>query len=225
MSQRATGTVQYGIRKFDLSKDRNGEQNYELIQAPNTSVISTLDVPDECRLHLGNASSPGLDLREYDFLKRDSAFGQVYLSNPTGATGTLRLLFGVDIEAERSEDVTVEQINSTVTTDLSSDIGRSVGTVRVEDVTPVTGSTGTTATDVTLDLGRYRSNVDWFVDVSGAATLTVEVRTDGGTWRQLDTVSYSSATTEVEQYETAFDEIRASVDANLNTLQGSAKGL
>lgn len=114
MSQRATGTVQYGIREFDLSVDRQGEQNYKLIQTPNTRVVSTISVPDECYLHFGGRESPGLDLRNYANLSRESAFGQVYLSNPAG-TGTLRLLFGVDLEVDTGDDIdTVGTISSTV---------------------------------------------------------------------------------------------------------------
>jgi hypothetical protein len=116
-SQRASGTVQYGIREFDLSIDRESEQDYELIQAPNTRLISMLDVPDECRLHLGTAQSPGLDLRDYSLLERETAFGQLYLSNPTSSSGTLRLLFGVDLDAETEGVIeSVESIQGTVET-------------------------------------------------------------------------------------------------------------
>lgn len=108
---------------------------------------------------------------------------------------------------------------------LTDSSGTQIDPLARQDTSPVTGSTSTATTDVTLTLGDYRKDVDWFVDVSGSATLTVEVRVDGGTWRTFDTVDYGSATTEVEQYSTSFAEMRASVDANLNTLQGSAKGV
>jgi hypothetical protein len=101
----------------------------------------------------------------------------------------------------------------------------SLPAVDVSKTDVVTASTSSVNDDASLVLGPYRQNVDWFVDVSGAATLTVEVRTDGGTWREFDVVEYTGATTEVEQYSTAFAEMRASVDANLNTLEGSGKGL
>jgi hypothetical protein len=166
-SQRADGTVQYGIREFDLSTDRNGEQNYELIQAPNTRVISTIDVPDKCFLHFGSAQSPGLDLRDYSLFERETAFGQVYLSNPTGATGTLRLLFGVDLDTETEGVIdTVENISSTVTTDLSDDITRSVGVVRDETNTALNSFQYTTSS---TSAEQVDSN-----SVPNAATVTVQ---------------------------------------------------
>lgn len=103
--------------------------------------------------------------------------------------------------------------------------GTQVDPLSRQDTSPVTGSTTTADTDVTLTLGDYRKDVDFFVDTSGAANLTVEVRTSGGTWRTIDTINYGSATTTVESYTTRFAEIRASVDANLNVLEASSKGI
>lgn len=87
------------------------------------------------------------------------------------------------------------------------------------------GSTSTATNNVSLSLGPSIKDVDIFVDTSGSATLTVEVRRPGGAWREYDTVSYGSSATQVEQYSTAFSELRARVDSSLNTLELSAKGV
>lgn len=76
-----------------------------------------------------------------------------------------------------------------------------------------------------LTLGPLRRLVDLHVDTSGAATLTVEVSTDGTNWRTFDTVSYSSATQEVEQYDVAWEYVRAYLDSNRNLIEASAKGV
>jgi hypothetical protein len=128
----------------------------------------------------------------------------------------------VDLENNNAGTLPTEQQTPVQVEDSG---GTNIDPLARQDTSPVTGSTGTAGTDVPLVLGDYRKDVDWFVDVSGAATLTVEVRADGGTWRTFDTVDYSSATTEVEQYSTSFAEMRASVDQNLTTLEGSAKGV
>lgn len=226
MSARNTQTVQYGIRSFDLSVARENESEYELINLPEANTLLTLSVPDEAYFHFGTQTSPGLDLREWEQIgPKDKPFGQVYLENPAG-TGTLEVFFAVDLGGRTESSITtVESIEGTVTTDLSDDIGRSAGTVRVEDTGAVSGSTGTATDNVALTMGRNRKAIDVFVDTSGAATLTVETRLSGGTWRAFDTVDYASATTEVEQYETAYPEIRARVDSNLNTLEAVGKGL
>jgi hypothetical protein len=87
---------------------------------------------------------------------------------------------------------------------------------------PVSGTTSTAGQDVTLTLDG-RDTFDIYVDTSGDATLTVEVRSEGGTWRPFDTVSYTGASEEVEQFVTAFYDVRASVNQNLNTLEMSGK--
>jgi len=102
--------------------------------------------------------------------------------------------------------------------------GTNIDPLAAQNVSVLEDSTATAGNNVTFQLGGLRKDVDLFVDVSGPAMLTVEVRQSGGSWRQFDAISYSSATTEVEQYSTAFAELRARVDQNLNALEGSAKG-
>lgn len=75
-----------------------------------------------------------------------------------------------------------------------------------------------------LDLGRSRRRTDIHVDTSGPATLAVEVNVGGGDWLEYDTVSYSSATTEVEAFDIAFKLVRAYLDQNRNGITMSAKG-
>ena len=160
---------------------------------------------DELRVDIGGSGNLDVDLAE-------NSFGTITVTDD----GSLAISAynGGTLPTEQQSPVGVEDSNGTQIDPLSN-----------SDVSSVTDSTSTAATNVPLQLGEYRKDVDWFVDVSGSATLTVEVRVSGGTWRQFDTVSYSSATTEVEQYSTSFAEIRARVDSNLNTLEGSAKGI
>ena len=75
-----------------------------------------------------------------------------------------------------------------------------------------------------LQLGATRSVVDIHVDTSGDATLTVEVSTDGSTWRRLDTVSYTGASQYIEQYDTAYPHIRAYLNQNRTLVEMAAKG-
>lgn len=76
-----------------------------------------------------------------------------------------------------------------------------------------------------VNLGDLRTNADVFVDVSGAATLTVEVSTDGQTWREADSVDYASAATDLQQYHFAYQHVRAYVDANANAVEVVGRGL
>ena len=61
--------------------------------------------------------------------------------------------------------------------------------------------------------------------MSGAATVTIEVSTDGATWRPFESISVSQATAEIAQIDTAYQHVRAHADANLNTLELSGKGV
>lgn len=121
----------------------------------------------------------------------------------------------------------------------------SVGSdITVSDYTgstlPVTGSltvdqTGTdvkTATDsgtgsanaAEITLGPIRRRVDIHTETSGSATLTVEVSTDGSTWLEYETISYSSAIVEVEAFDIAFEYVRAYLNQSRNGITMSAKG-
>lgn len=76
-----------------------------------------------------------------------------------------------------------------------------------------------------IEQGRVSTHVDVFVDSSGAATLTVEVSTDGSTWRQADTVDYGSASVDFQQYEFAYEHVRAYLDTATNAVEVVGRGL
>lgn len=95
-----------------------------------------------------------------------------------------------------------------------------------EATDPVTDSdSGTGAANAArVTLGSLRRRADIHVDTSGAATLTVEVSVDDQNWLKYETVSYSSATVEVEAFDVAFEYVRAYLDQNRNGITMSAKG-
>lgn len=79
-----------------------------------------------------------------------------------------------------------------------------------------------------IDLGDVSTKVDVFVDVSGAATLTVEVSPTGafgGEEKQASTTDYGSASTDFQQFDFAYEYVRAYVDANLNDLEVVGRGV
>lgn len=76
-----------------------------------------------------------------------------------------------------------------------------------------------------IDLGSVSTEVDVFVDTSGAADLTVEVSTDGSTWREADTNSYGSDTTDFRQYDIAYQHVRAYLSANTTTVEVVGRGI
>lgn len=133
-------------------------------------------------------------------------------------------------EVDPATEQTLGSIDGKVATEttLSAVDSKLGGTLTVEpDVTTATatdsGTGGPNAAAVTL--GPDRTLLDVHVDTSGSATLTVEVSTDGGgTWLTFHTQDYASATTEVEQFRCAFDDVRAHLDQNRNGVTISAKG-
>lgn len=76
-----------------------------------------------------------------------------------------------------------------------------------------------------INLGRVSTKVDVFADVSGAAAITVEVSTDGSTWREAATTDLGAAGTDLQQYDFAYEHVRAYADANLNVLEVVGRGL
>lgn len=96
--------------------------------------------------------------------------------------------------------------------------------------TEATKDTGSTSSDgssnaAQVDLGRVSRAADVFVNNSGSAQLTVEVSEDNSTWRQADTQTYSSATTDFKQYEFAYPHVRAFLNASTNTVEVVGRGL
>jgi len=115
----------------------------------------------------------------------------------------------------------------TVPTALEDTTGTQVDPLAKDDAAVITASDSGTGSGnaAQLDLGPIRSSVDVHVDTSGAATLTVEVSTDGNNWRTYQTVDYGSGTATVEHFNTASGQIRAYLDSNRNLVEMSAKGL
>lgn len=71
-----------------------------------------------------------------------------------------------------------------------------------------------------LYIGQWSTrNVDLFVDTSGSATLTVEVKSGAGSWRPGDSFTYSSSVSKIEQLETTYPNIRAYLDTNRNLVE------
>lgn len=139
--------------------------------------------------------------------------------------------------------------DSTLSSTLSREVAAwSAGTLPVEQQTPVsledttgaavnpaqdvdgsstsatTSTTGkSNAAAVSVPDGRTSVTAAW--DVSGAATVTVEVSPDGGaTWYQEFTTSPSAAEVATHNFTTGFDDVRVYVDANLNNASIGAKG-
>lgn len=132
--------------------------------------------------------------------------------------------------------VTVQENNPIA---VSSDTTREIGKARVQDssgvlvdpvdasdLSQISASTATAGSSnaAVLDLGAHRKDADIFYDVSGSATVTIEVSTDNATWRPLHSESLSAAGTDILQFETSYRYIRTYADANLNTLEVVSKG-
>lgn len=87
-----------------------------------------------------------------------------------------------------------------------------------------TSSTGSgNAAAIAIADGRTTVTAAW--DVSGAATVTIEVSPDdGGTWYQEHEASSGGAETGTHTFETGFDDVRIYVDQALNSASIGAKG-
>lgn len=97
-------------------------------------------------------------------------------------------------------------------------------TTASEAVTDTTDSNGS-GNAASVNLGKLKTNVDVFADTSGAATLTVEVSSDGSTWREADSVDLGSATTDLQQYHFAYPHVRAYLDTATNTVEVVGRGV
>lgn len=136
------------------------------------------------------------------------------------------------------ESSALDVSGATVPTDLTSQQGRNLGKVRLMDSGGVlldsppeaasdsatTTSTGSgSAAAVTVPDGRTQVTAAW--DVSGSATITIEVSPDGGaTWYEEHKASPGSAETNTYSFSTGFDDVRVYVDQNLNSASIGAKG-
>jgi hypothetical protein len=154
------------------------------------------------------------------------------IADALGSNGTDHLLV--------QEDTALDVSGATVTTDLTSQTGRNLGKARLmdsgevlvdpaENVDGASTASTTTATGsgsaaaVSVPDGRTAVTAAW--DLSGSATVTVEVSPDGGTnWYQEYQVSPGSAETNTINFTTGFDDVRVFVDQNLNRASIGAKG-
>lgn len=115
------------------------------------------------------------------------------------------------------EDTPLDVSAATVPTDAENSDGSSVSAS-----TAATGSGNAAA--ISVPDGRTTCTAAW--DVSGAATVTVEVSPDGGaTWYQEHSAGPSEAVTGTHTFTTGFDDVRVYVDANLNSASIGAKGV
>jgi hypothetical protein len=99
-------------------------------------------------------------------------------------------------------------------------------TTAAEQIDASTTDTGASNAAV-LNLEEVRSDVDVVTDVSGSATLTIEVSATGefsGEEHEADTVSLNAGV-DFRQYDFAYQHIRGYVDANLTELELVARGV
>lgn len=233
-----TGGV--GELTFDLSEARGQgvEEPPETFIGGATTVVIE-NAPSEAYVRFGSPTNPRYDTDTWQGFRFDTPPRYMFVENPAG-TGTLRVVTG-EGDAELTPKQTIRAVSDSVEFDVSSRSGRNLGKSRLMDsagvlVDPLHEGSGAfrSATDsgtgagnaATVTTGPVRTNVDVFVDTSGSATLTVEVSPDdGSTWRYLDTVSYSSSTTEMEQYDTVYPDVRAYLDQNRNVVELATGGI
>jgi len=69
------------------------------------------------------------------------------------------------------------------------------------------------------------TKVDVYYSATGSAVLTIEVSTDGTTWREADTVSFTGSNEGFQQYDFAYRHVRAWLSDNTDTVEIVAGGL
>jgi hypothetical protein len=218
--------MNYGVREFDLSSTRDNKRI-----RTSAEHISVLKAEDTATLRLDTVNSAPIPVRFLESLTFPDRVSQLYLSNPSGS-GKLTLLFGVD---DVNSSVTSPEISGTV--DVSDRAAREIGKARLQDsggvlidpakelpsiITDTTTATGS-GSAAELQLGNRRSAFDVAYSLTGSATVTVEVSSDGATWRTHTVKDDDTDGTLTE--DTAFEYVRAYADANLNAIELSAKGV
>lgn len=118
--------VDYGIRSFDLSQQRDNERVN--IRADNLAV---LDADDSATIRINDPQNAEIDVRKISSITippkdRENGIQRIYLSNQSG-TGRLTFLTGF-AGASGSTDTPAGD-----TTDVSDRAARDVGKVRLED--------------------------------------------------------------------------------------------
>lgn len=120
------------------------------------------------------------------------------------------------------EDTPLDVSGATVPTEQQTPIA--LEDVNGSSSSATTNSTGSgSAAAISIPDGRTTVTGAW--DVSGSATVTIEVSPNGGTdWYQEHEASPGSAETGTHTFETGFDDARIHVDQNLNSASVGAKG-
>jgi hypothetical protein len=118
--------------------------------------------------------------------------------------------------------VTVDSLTNTLSREITAWTAGAIARDMPAILTDQTTGTGS-ANAASLQLGADRTAFDVAYDLNGAATITIEVSSDGATWRTFKTVDDDGAATITE--DTAFDHVRAYADANVNAIEMSAKGV
>lgn len=187
------------------------------------SVTQTVPTEQQTAVQLEDSAGQVIDPARNETLGTLATEASLTASQPRG------------IDSWTAGTVPVEQ-QTPLSVETPTPINVSAATVPVEQQTPVDVDNSATVTDsdsglgaanaASVTLGSHRKLMDIHVATTGAATLTVEVSPDGGaTWLTFHEIAYSEATTEVEQYECAFADVRAHLDANRTGVTISAKGL
>ena len=138
-----------------------------------------------------------------------------------------------DATVSVQEATALDVSGATVPTNLQTPVGveDSTGT----QVDPAKSLDGTSTRSTTTATGEAeaasqslpdgRSSVTAAWDLSGSATVTVEVSPDGGSnWYQEYQVSPGSAETGTYNFTTGFEDVRVYVDSNLNSAAIGGKG-
>ena len=170
-----------------------------------------------------------------DFPGADPANDVIHVQTAEEATVEIDSVVTVDQIEEIVEITTGEALDvsaATVPTEQQSPVGiENKNGVQIDPLTrgdhwPIDDQTTSVGASnaAQLALGPHRKAVDVFYDVSGAATVSLEVSTDGATWRQLHAEALDAAGSDILQFETAYQYIRAYADQNLNTLEIASKG-
>lgn len=131
------------------------------------------------------------------------------------------------VEAIGNIETTVD-VTGSVNVQESTPLDVSAATVTTAETnkSPITNSTTANGASnaAQLDLAT-RTLAEVYYDVSGAATITVEVSTDGATWREHQTYSAGSAETGFLSVETGYQHVRAYADTATNTVEIASKGV
>lgn len=193
--------------------------------------LESIQYPDDIDLY--PLTIGGIDYRELAF-RTDIGTTLVAQNNIYGYDPTAGTWKKVEVDdqgrIELGADIDIGNLNLLNQADSvinPATEGTLSGLLQTSDKQQITDSTTSTATWISLDLGDVRNGVDVAVDISGSATLTIQVSTTGdfaGEEFEVQTIDYSSAVVSLEQFEFRHQHVRCKVDANLNNLEMIARG-